>query len=166
MLSCKGGEDDHDDPCDCCACPYGTFEGLSQWRSATRTVGMLGQGIFLNRGFKSIVSSRVLCLLSLLSRPASICMNRLVGPLALVLLLLSGCHRSTALSYSWAQTLGGTSSDGVSALTADKSGDVYVAGIYSSTSVTIGSTTLTGTSGGVFIAKLSGASGSVSWANG
>ncbi|MBI3501612.1 MAG: T9SS type A sorting domain-containing protein [Bacteroidetes bacterium] len=67
----------------------------------------------------------------------------------------------------WAKRAGGTDYDDGLAVCTDASGNVYVAGDFSSTSITFGSTTLTNTgsagSGEIFLAKYD-ASGNVLWA--
>jgi hypothetical protein len=68
--------------------------------------------------------------------------------------------------WQWAQNSNGTSSDGGKAICADAYGNTYVTGYYTSTSITIGTTTLTNSGGyDYFIAKYN-AMGNVVWAKG
>lgn len=64
----------------------------------------------------------------------------------------------------WAKSAGGTGSDDARGITIDASGNVYVVGNFSSTSIMFGSTTLTNSGGGdVYVVKYDG-TGSVLWA--
>lgn len=63
----------------------------------------------------------------------------------------------------WSQQIGGAGEDYATAITSDGSGDIIVAGTFNG-SFNVGSTTLTSAGGAdVFLAKLSGADGSVKW---
>jgi hypothetical protein len=67
----------------------------------------------------------------------------------------------------WAKRVGGTAIDQVRSITADTSGNVYIAGFFASSAIVFGSTTLTNAGSGgtndLFVAKYS-STGSVLWA--
>ncbi|MCC3155726.1 SBBP repeat-containing protein [Hymenobacter sp. 15J16-1T3B] len=62
---------------------------------------------------------------------------------------------SAAGQWQWAVKAGGNESDKPAAVRTDAAGTVYVAGTFASTGVTLGSTTLSNTAGGNFVARLS-----------
>ena len=65
----------------------------------------------------------------------------------------------------WAKSAGGSGSDISSSICVDGSGNCYITGIYQSSSITFGSTTLTTTDGTLFVVKYNG-SGTAQWASG
>ncbi|MBI3501011.1 MAG: T9SS type A sorting domain-containing protein [Bacteroidetes bacterium] len=66
----------------------------------------------------------------------------------------------------WAKSAGGSSNDGATSVTSDVNGNVFVAGLFQSPTLTFGSTTLTSSGGWeIFLAKLGLVTGVNEWSN-
>jgi hypothetical protein len=88
----------------------------------------------------------------------------------LILAIIVFGANAQAPNWAWAKSAGGTEFDFGFSTTTDAAGNVYVAGLFSSPTITFGSTTLTnpdttGASNGIFVVKYD-TFGNVIWANG
>ena len=84
--------------------------------------------------------------------------------LLLIAIYVMNVANAQTPNWLWAKSAGGTGNDGANLVAVDASGNAFVVGIFSSTTITFGSTILTNAGGyDIFLAKYD-ASGNVLWA--
>ncbi len=84
--------------------------------------------------------------------------------LLLIAIFVINIANAQTPNWLWAKSAGGTGNDGANLVAVDASGNAFVVGIFSSTTITFGSTILTNAGGyDIFLAKYD-ASGNVLWA--
>ena len=94
-------------------------------------------------------------------------MKKIILSSIIALLILSGVNANAqALNWQWAKSAGGTTLDAGYSISTDAGGNVLVTGLFQSSSISFGSTTLTNAGGGyldIFVVKYD-ASGNALWA--